>query len=364
MFSLRNIFNNRHFMGYHYEFEDVIQAIDSVDLISPTRKNWFNLGRSIAYRIGEVSRIAFNPGVQVVRPKGDYELFMAICQFPIELYMIKAVKGWKDCCRKSVCLISEFVVENIRFYKGAINVLSEFDHVLVNFSGSVDFLNDALGDKCMYLPIGADALLFCPYPDQLKRVVDVYSIGHRAEKTHKALLKLAREKGIFYLYDSINDYHVYDLAEHRFQFVNIAKRSRYFLVNPALKTDATEETITQSEIGTRYYEGAASGSILIGEIPTTNEYKKSFFWQDAVVELPFGSDKIDLIIEELDRDRQRRETIRRNNIVQSLRNHDWLYRWEAILGLAELSPMPELNERKERLMALAEVCENEKSNLE
>lgn len=362
MFSLRNIFSDRHFMGYHYEFEDIIQAIDSVDLIAPKRLKWFNYGTSVACRIGEVSKIAVNPGVRAVRPSGHYDLFLAICQFPMELYMVRAVKGWKDCCRRSVCLISEFVVENMSVYRGALKVLSEFDYVVVNFSRSVDALRRKLPGKCLYLPPGVDGMLFCPYPDPPKRVVDVYSIGHRAEKTHKALLKLAKEKRIFYLYDTINDYHVYNLSEHRFQFANIGKRSRYFLVNPALKTDATEKTITHSEIGTRYFEGAASGSIMIGEIPTSNEYKKNFFWQDAVVELPFGSDKIDVIIEELNKDRQRRNKIRRDNIVNSLLHHDWLYRWEVVLSLAGLSPLPESSERKKKLNALAELCKNEKSN--
>ena len=76
-----------------------------------------------------------------------------------------------------------------------------------------------------------------------------------------------------------------------------------------------------------------------------------------MIHLPFDSDKIDAIIDELDKDPGRQETIRRNNIVQSLRRHDWVYRWESVLKFAGLEPLSELLERKKRLKDLANIVE-------
>lgn len=76
-----------------------------------------------------------------------------------------------------------------------------------------------------------------------------------------------------------------------------------------------------------------------------------------VVHLPFGSDKIDTIINELDMQPERQEKIRRNNVVQSLLHHDWVYRWETVLKIAGLEPMPELLERKKRLRDLSNIVE-------
>ena len=76
-----------------------------------------------------------------------------------------------------------------------------------------------------------------------------------------------------------------------------------------------------------------------------------------MIHLPFGSDKIETIINELDRQPDRQEKIRRNNMVQSLLRHDWIYRWETILETARLKPMPELLERKKRLRDMSTVIE-------
>jgi hypothetical protein len=79
-----------------------------------------------------------------------------------------------------------------------------------------------------------------------------------------------------------------------------------------------------------------------------------------VIHLPFGSDKIGSIIKELDRQPERQMSIRRANIIQSLLHHDWAYRWEAVLTMAGLDPLPGLLKRKERLKELAAVVEEKR----
>jgi hypothetical protein len=223
---------------------------------------------------------------------------------------------------------------------------------MLYYSQSVDALNDAIGDRCQFLAPGVDALLFRPYPANLKRVVDIYSIGRRSDATHQALLKLAKEKGFFYLHDSVVGNHAFNATEHRLLFANIAKRSRYFIVNPAL-IDQQKIRGNQSEMGNRYFEGAAAGAIMIGERPTNKEFEKMFDWPDAVLNLSYGSVEIGKIIEEVESKPRWETTMRRNNIVQSLLRHDWAYRWEAVLRAAELNPLQGLVDRKSRLECLA-----------
>ena len=51
---------------------------------------------------------------------------------------------------------------------------------------------------------------------------------------------------------------------------------------------------------------------MIGETPRNDQFAKVFDWTDAVVHLPFGSDQIDVIINELDKQPDRQEKIRRD----------------------------------------------------
>ncbi len=225
---------------------------------------------------------------------------------------------------------------------------------MLYFSQTVKPLSEQIGCRCVYLPPGVDAILFCPYPEQPKRAIDVYSIGRRSEIMHQKLLGMARETGLFYLHDSIGGSQAIISKEHRALFANVAKRSRYFIVNPGL-IDQPDKRGNQIEIGNRYFEGAAAGTIMVGERPKNEEFGRLFGWPEAVTELPYNSCDIDLIIKDLDGDPERQDRIRRTGIVEALMRHDWVYRWEAVLKTVGLEPMQGALERKEHLRKLAEV---------
>jgi hypothetical protein len=78
-----------------------------------------------------------------------------------------------------------------------------------------------------------------------------------------------------------------------------------------------------------------------------------------LVHVPYGSENIREVIREFDRDPLRHESIRSRNITESLTKHDWVYRWEVVLKLAGLEPLPKLLERKQRLIDLARIVESE-----
>ena len=354
LFSGRNIHEHEVWRCSFYEFEELLRTIESVDVLAPTPSRWYKNGKRLALRLGRHFRTPINPGVPVRKLTNNYEVFFAVCEKPSEILNVNAVTGWRDHCRTSFCLVTEFYAHEIPISQSCMEVLSRFDHVLFMFHTNQPFQKMIHG-KGSYLPAGIDTLQFCPFPNPPPRSIDVLSIGRRSARTHQALLDLARKEDIFYIYDTINDLHAYDLEQHRSLIANMARRSRYFLVNPG-KIDLPEETGGQSEFGYRYFEGAAPGTIMIGETPRNDEFKKIFHWEDAVIPLPFGSDQIGAVIRSLDREPERQATIRSTNITESLLHHDWAYRWETVLELANLSPLPQLLARKQRLKELAEMA--------
>lgn len=358
MFSQRNIYKPEAWRCSFAEFEKIVQQIDSVDMLAPKPGKYFQLRRNNAQRIGKFLTIVLNPGIPRMSLDQEYDLFLAVCEKPSELLIVDVLKGWKEKCRTSVCWLPEFWIKDIPFHKSAIKILSKFDHIFLNVARTVEPLSNAIEKECFFLPGGIDALLFSPYPNPPTRFIDVLSIGRRSEKTHEALLRMARQNEIFYHYDTLRDLHVYDLEQHRLLMANMAKRSRYFIVNPG-KIDTPDEIAGQIEFGYRYFEGAASGTILIGDYPDSNEFQEFFHWPDAVIHLPFGSDRIGKIIKELDVQPARQEQIRRTNVSQSLLNHDWVYRWETILKTVGLEPNPGLLERKRSLKELSAMIERE-----
>lgn len=353
IFSLRNIFGKALFRCPHFEFEDIICDIDSADLLAPG----FDAGSrrsKFATRLAYHAPVVLNPGINIKPPSKLYDIFFSICGFPQDLLMVNTVGNLKDVCKTSICLVDELWINEIVKHRHFLRILAKFDLILLYYSQTVNPLRDTISRRCMFFPPGLDTILFCPHPDPPKRFIDVYSIGRRSEITHQRLRKMARESAIFYLHDSIGGNQAINSQEHRALFANVAKRSRYFLVNPGC-IDQPHKTGNQIETSNRYFEGAAAGAIMVGERPKNEEFERLFDWPEAVTHLPYDSCDIDRIIQELDRDTERQDRIRRTGIVQALMRHDWVYRWEAILRTVGLEPMQAVLERKKRLSKLAAV---------
>ncbi len=354
MYSQRGIYRPEVWRCTFHEFEKLVQQFEAVDLVAPLRGRFFEFRKINAQRISKKTSIAMNPGVQRMEVDREYDLFIAVCEKSSELLNVNALKGWKEKCGKSVCWLSEVWIPEVSNLKAELKVLLEFDYIFLNEARTIGPLADALGKECLFLPAGIDTKSFCPYPTMPARSIDVLSIGRRSEKTHQVLLSMAKAEKIFYHYDTQIDLLTDDLAQHRFLVTNLLKRCRYFIVNPG-KIDTPNETGGQIEFGYRYFEGAASGTIMVGDYPDSAEFQEYFGWSDAVIHLPFGSERIDEIIEELGAEPERQEMIRKTNVIQSLLNHDWAYRWESILNMVGLEPRPQLLARKMELKRLSEM---------
>jgi len=337
----------------HFEFEDIISEVDSVEMLAP-RLDLSRRRYMIAKQIGYHAPFFLNPGMEKVSVSDTYDLFFTICGCPVDLIRVAALGDWRAKCRKAICLIDELWVKEIADCGYYLNILDKFDLVMLYYSQTVEPLSRRLKTKCAFLPPGVDGVRFCPYPNPPRRSIDVYSIGRRSEKTHRNLLKMTGAKGIFYLHDSIAADQVLNAKEHRTLFSNIAKRSKYFIVNPGL-IDRPDVRGNQMEIGNRYFEGAAAGTIMLGERPDNPIFEKLFDWPDAVTHLPYNCEEVDDIISAIESDPQKQDRIRRRNMTEALMRHDWVYRWEAILRAADLEPTAAMEERKETLADLAHL---------
>lgn len=353
------LFSQRHLQRLvsrcpEYEFEDLICEIDDAEVLTPEPRRWFRFGQKVANQLARrVSVASVNPGVRKSRLNRNYDLFIMICQFPRDLLSLNAIEGWRQRYRISVCWLAELWAVDLPKCKGHLKLLSKFDYVVLPCCGSIQAVEDVIGDRCVCLPPGIDTIRFCPYPNPPIRSIDVYSMGRKSLITHQALLKMAEQRRIFYIYDTFENMKTFLPRDHRILLANIAKRSRYFIAN-APKIDRQFETNGQGEISYRFFEGAASGTVMIGDLIESGVFRKHFDWPDAVIEVPFHSPNIAEVLAELDSQPERLEKVRRNNVVQSLLRHDWVYRWRAILDIVGLEPRPALVAREKRLKKLAE----------
>lgn len=347
----------------NYEFEDVICGIDDVDLFSlqPGKaydaRQWFV--RRLIWKPG-VRQLTphLNPGLQTVTLEKDYDLFTYVCMNPADLIYLSAIKGWKDRCRKKICFMVEFYAGWLKEYDFHLSLLRDFDHVVLCFSGSVSAVQGAVGKPCHHVPLGADVFRFSPFPNPPERCIDVYSMGRRIESTHEALLKMAARRELFYIHDTIPGLLVQprNHRQHRDLVANCAKRSRFFVTYPA-KVDVADETRGQSEVGARFFEGAATGAVLIGQAPTIPAFAKDFDWPDAVVDIGTTEESLVAALAKFKADPEHARVLGRKNAVEAMRRFDWSYRWKEMLRIVGLEPTPRLTQRAKQLNQLAAMAE-------
>ena len=347
--------------GTAYEFEDVIRSIDRADVIelSPgarfrsrewvvSRLSWRPVLRELGSRL--------NPGLHSVGLKNDYELLVYICMHPSDLIYLNAVSGWKDRSKVKVCFMMEFYVGWLRKYASHLPLLNAFDHVFTSFARTAEIVTSFTGRPCRFLPLGVDALRFTPFPKPPSRCIDVYSIGKRLESVHQSLVNMANKEGLFYVYDTMPSLSIQprDHREHRDLFATLVKRSRCFVTYPAKLEN--EETYEQSEGGSRYYEGAAGGAVLIGRAPKASAFAEQFNWPDAVIEVGGAEGDLQAVLGRLNTNPEYVAALSRRNAVEALRRFDWAYRWRQILEIAGIEPPLGLAIREQQLGELAEMA--------
>lgn len=356
--SLRN-FRKVAYQGCLYEAQDVLSDICDVDLICLEPDKGFAFKekwqRRLIWRDTTKKLATLNPGLKPVKLTRQYDLFIAVCQSYWDLLCMNAVKGWKENCRASVCWMDELWAAWVPDFKNWLHLLNRFDHVFLNLKGSVRAVEEALGRECHWLPTGVDAIRFSPCPRPPARVIDVYSLGRKWEGVHRSLLDLVASQGLFYIYDTVNvnDTVLPDHRQHRDLIANLAKRSRFFLVAPAKMNDPSDSG-GQREVGSRYFEGAASGAVLIGKSPGSESFDRLFGWKDAVIDIEIDGSDLAPTLEGLMRSPDRLSEISRRNSKESLLRHDWLYRWKEILEIAGVKPGQGMATREERLRQLAD----------
>ncbi len=228
-----------------YEFEDVVADVTGADRVEPENYRALEFARR-AYKLLRLTTrsrrlaraLAPRPGA--LRLTRDYELFFPAFNNAFELFSLFSVPDWRQRCRVAACFISEIWANDVPEY--LLELLAGFDHLFLGVRHPTQEVARIVGRPCTYLPLAVDVLRFAPQPHAPPRAIDVCNIGRRSPVTHEALLRLARERRIFYYYDTVRasgesgkqmTFRVNNASEHRLLLASLLQRSRYYLANRA-----------------------------------------------------------------------------------------------------------------------------------
>jgi hypothetical protein len=348
-----------------YEFEDTFAAVTDAQRFDATDLPALEFSRR-AYKLARLAsgsprlarRLAPYPRNKVVLER-DFELFFPVFSHTYELYSLAMIPNWRQRCRKAACFITEVWSDQLPEY--LLELLSAFDHVFIGFRHAVKEVARITGRPCTYLPLAVDVPRFAPSSRDQPRLIDVCNIGRRSPVTHQALLDDAEWRQSFYYYDTVaasgadlkhRTFHVDSPHEHRRMLATLLKHSRYYIANRSY-VNIPEFTSRRDEISARFYEGAAAGTVMIGESPRTEEFKQQFNWPDAVIHVPFDSPDVGRILADLNGDPERLRAVRRNNVREAALRHDWLHRIQVVFDTLGLAPTDGMRARAQRLDQIA-----------
>jgi hypothetical protein len=328
-----------------YEFEDTVQALTDGVCIEVTDRRGLELSRR-AYRVARMAsgswrrarRLAPYPRTRTVLRR-DFELFFPMFSHTHELYGLATIPNWRERCGKAACFITEVWSDQLPEY--LVELLAQFDHIFLGFRQSVQQVARITGRPCSYLPLATDVVRFAPASLEDPRPIDLCNIGRRSPITHRALLQEAeRRAGFFYYYDTVaasgsdmkqRTFRVDNAAEHRRLLASLLKRSRYYITHRS-RVNEPEFTTGREEISARFYEGAAAGTVMIGDAPRSEEFDRQFDWPHAVIRIPFDAPDIANALANLDSDPALLATVRRTNVHQAAVRHDWVHRIRVVFN--------------------------------
>jgi hypothetical protein len=351
-----------------YEFEDTIAAVTGADRIDVTDLQGLEFSRR-AYKLARwasgspkfARRVAPYPRSKVDL-EYNFELFFPVFSHVYQLYSLATIPNWRQHCRKAACFITEVWSDQLPQY--LVELLSAFDHIFIGHQHCVQDVARIAGRPCTYLPLAVDVLRFTPMSPDQPRPIDVCNIGRRSPITHQALLAESGRQQNFYYYDTVaasgvdlkqRTFRVDSPHEHRQMLATILKHSSYFMANRS-RVNSPEFTAGRDEISARFYEGAAAGTIMIGEAPHTEEFRRQFDWPDAVVPIPFDCPNVGQILADLNRDPKRLRTLRGNNAREAALRHDWLHRIQVVFDVLGLSSTEEMRKRGQQLKQIASLA--------
>ena len=128
-------FSRTAFESGYYEAEDILRETDRVDLLELEPVSGFQLRRKWHSRLlkRDVTRRAahVNPGLRQFASAGNTTC-SSLCATSRETWCTSMPStGWKDHCRKSVCVLDELWAADAMASERYLHILKRFDFVLL-----------------------------------------------------------------------------------------------------------------------------------------------------------------------------------------------------------------------------------------
>lgn len=360
--SFRNLKNQRS-RALMFEREDFLSKHFSVDIIAPRAEDLPSaISRRIYHRLSPIS-----PKISQFMTKNlktvlkAYDLLVLHCMSFGDLdtfrdYILSASST------KIVCSFDELWPHNIDRQVYERNLLNQcFAVVTACYHAAQHLKTNYDYNNVHYLQPSVDTIAcYAANRASVNRVIDLYYMGRRIENRHAKFMQWSQQSGVFYFYDTAGNVPMIDHQQHRRRYLDILNRTKLFVVSPGKIINPDAKQLPE-EIGYRYFEAAACGAIMIGDLPNSPVFKNTFNYRDAVIPIPADNDLSCFLDEFANPKIFDFARIRTSGYLNMLTYHDHVHWWNNLLHYTGFPYDNRANQRIEQLNILIGKLRNKSS---
>jgi hypothetical protein len=303
--------------GMVVDFEDAVMLASDADLLPVPLHS----------RRAEVKALLRGRPVRSVSPpRQHYDVCFLVAMDGHWLPSLRYVRHLRRIVKRVVVYIFDSWVRDLAELKDYSD-WSLVDDLVVSFCHALTPYSDCLPCRVHYLPQATDPRWFHPYREH--RPIDVLSVGRRLPEVHRQLLEISRHRDLFYIYQTHDAPHAIDLLENQELLGRLCQSARVH-VNWSVDRTRTDRAAEAAAITARWFESAASGAVVIGNSPPTEEFMRLFPYPGFVHHLdscaPVKTEEV------LDRAFADSRSMERRALAEHVRTlHSWASRWRQIV---------------------------------
>ena len=345
--------------AYCVEFERVIASVLDADTIEISRRPGTvpklladrHRARNLSKRVKSLRSFDWNAGEK------HYDLAVIVVSDLNQLGVLAAIPGWRSIADRFIAYVFEVWPVWLPAAAGAFtDVIDHLDHVFVGLEKVIPHMQALTKTPVSFVPCGVDVLQVKPPTSIEGKRVDVSNRGRRDKGQHQMLVQWAAANDKFYEYDTGGLANVESPDGHRRHFYEQAARSRAFVANLA-RLDQADLRGGVAEVGLRYYEAVACGSVLIGEHPPRDMIERSLGNPPGLFDLPGGCTSMPGDIGEMLTDDRAVIDLGVANRRVGLQHLDVSHRWDVMASALGLGDTTGVVARRAALAAeLAELA--------
>jgi Glycosyl transferases group 1 len=263
--------------GTMVDFENAMAAPASTDFLHLPRY----VGRRETLRSGRRT-------ASVSVGEGRYDL----CLFPVfgpgEIASLRYVRRLRKACKRLVIYVFDAWTSQVALLRRYRRLWDSCDHVFVSFPRAVEQYRQILRCPVTYLPQAIEPSRF--HANRVERPIHILSIGRRLESVHRTLLAVSVRRDLWYYFSEFRAPHAINLEESQLLLGRICQSARIQVCWPVEITHRVDARVGYSPrdgspITARWFEAAASGSVVIGARPIDPEFDELFPYQRFVREI-------------------------------------------------------------------------------